>query len=68
LVQDAEQVAGKSLKGKYLATVEKLKVVGYDSKAAELESAKEEILQLHKQLDEAKANVKKAKDQIKKLK
>jgi hypothetical protein len=48
LVQDAEQVAGKSLKGKYLATVEKLKVVGYDSKAAELESAKEEILQLYK--------------------
>jgi hypothetical protein len=68
LVQDAEQVAGKSLKGKYLATVEKLKVVGYDSKAAELESTKEEILQLHKQLDEAKADVKKAKDQIKKIK
>jgi hypothetical protein len=45
-----------------LATVEKLKVVGYNSKAAELESAKEEILQLHKQLDKAKANIKKAKD------
>jgi hypothetical protein len=44
LVQDAEQLVQKSMKGKYLATVEKLKVVGYDSKVAELESAKEEIL------------------------
>ncbi len=60
LVQDAESIAGKNIKGKYLATVEKLKVIGYDGKAAELVDAKKEIERLQKQLNKAKANVKKA--------
>ncbi len=43
LVQDTESIAGKNIKGKYLATVEKLKVIGYNGKAAELVDAKKEI-------------------------
>ncbi len=60
LVQDAKSIANKNIKGKYLATVKKLKVIGYDSKVAELVDAKKEIERLQKQLDKAKANVKKA--------
>ena len=60
LVQDTERVARKNLKGKYKATVEKLKVIRYNSKVAELVNVKKEIERLQKQLDKAKANVKKA--------
>jgi hypothetical protein len=35
---------GKSLKGKYLAIIKKLKVIEYNNKVAKLKSIKEEIL------------------------
>jgi hypothetical protein len=47
LVENAKRIAGKSLKGKYLDIVKDLKVDGFDSKVAELESARVEILQLN---------------------
>ena len=43
LVQDTKSITGKNIKGKYLATVEKLKVIRYDGKVAELVDTKKEI-------------------------
>ncbi len=43
MVADAERIAKKPLKGKYLATIKNLKIAGYDSKAAKLASARDEI-------------------------
>ncbi len=60
LVQDVKSIASKNIKGKYLATVKKLKVIRYDDKVAKLVDTKKEIKRLQKQLDKAKANVKKA--------
>ncbi len=60
LVQDTKSIISKNIKSKYLAIVKKLKVIEYDSKVAELVDAKKEIERLQKQLDKAKANVKKA--------
>jgi hypothetical protein len=68
LVDDAERVAGKPLKGKYLAIVQKLKIAGYDAKAAELASARDEIERLREQLDKTTLKLQRAKDNVTKLK
>ena len=43
LVQDTKSITSKNIKGKYLATVKKLKVIEYDSKVVELVNTKKEI-------------------------
>jgi hypothetical protein len=44
LVENAERIIRKSLKGKYLNIIKDLKIAGYNSKVAKLKSARAEIL------------------------
>ena len=68
LIIDAKKVTRKYIKSKYLTTIEKLKVLGYNNKATKLAKVQLLIQELQKQLDKSKSNIKKAYTQIKQLK
>ena len=68
LITDTKKVTRKYIKSKYLTTIEKLKVLGYNNKATKLAKAQLLIQEPQKQLNKSKSNIKKAYTEIKQLK